>query len=108
MLHLKHKSYKYALPLKNQVDCITTRLEKSVTTSKIYILRRSAKKLKNTFFSYDYLSLLLRQKPVELKTPLWKLEISMMLLFMFGLFFWIKKIKVCNKNKKNINSQNLK
>ena len=46
MLHQKHESYKYVLPLKNWVDWITTRQEKNVTTSKMYILRRSAQKLK--------------------------------------------------------------
>ena len=55
MLHQKHESYKYVLPLKNWVDWITTRQEKNVTTSKMYILRRSAQKLKKkTYFSpYD-------------------------------------------------------
>ena len=50
MLDQRHKSYKYVLPLKNWVDWITTRQEKNVASSKIYILRRNAQKLKNIFF----------------------------------------------------------
>ena len=50
MLHRKHESYIYVLPLKNLVDWITTRQEKNAATSKIYILRRSAQNL--TYFSY--------------------------------------------------------
>ena len=55
MLPQKYEFYKYALPLKNWVDWITTWQEKNVTTSKIFILRRSAQKLKNIFSPYDYL-----------------------------------------------------
>ena len=44
------KSYKCVLSLKNWVDWITTRQEKNVTTSKMYILRKSAQKFKNIFF----------------------------------------------------------
>ena len=47
MLHQKRGSYKYVLPLKNWVDWTTTRLEKNITTSKMYIFRRSAQKLKS-------------------------------------------------------------
>ena len=50
MLHQKRGSYKYVLPLKNWVDRTTTRQEKNVTTSKIYILARSAQKLKKNIF----------------------------------------------------------
>ena len=50
MLHQKDESYNYVLRLKNRVDWINTRQEKNVTTSKMYILRRSAQKLKNIFF----------------------------------------------------------
>ena len=50
MLHQKRGSYKYVLPLKNWVDWTTTRQEKNVTTSKMYILGRSTQKLKNIFF----------------------------------------------------------
>ena len=93
MLHQKHESYKYVLPLKNWVDWITTRQVKNVTTSKMYILRRSAQKLKKHIFSLfsslPYITLLLRWKPVELKrslSPFWELETSVMVLCMFGLF----------------------
>ena len=50
MLHQKYESYKYVLALKNWVDLITTRQEKNFTTSKMYILRRIAQKLKSIFF----------------------------------------------------------
>ena len=49
MFNQKHESYKYVLPLKNWVDWINTRQEKNVTTSEMYILRRSSQKLKNIF-----------------------------------------------------------
>ena len=51
----------------------------------MYILRRGVQKLKNIF---SPTTLLLRYKPVELNrslSPFWKLEMSMMLLCMFGL-----------------------
>ena len=50
MLHQKHESYKYLLPLKNWVDSVTNKQEKNVTISKNYILRKSALKLKKTLF----------------------------------------------------------
>ena len=40
MLHQKHESYKYVLPLKNLNNCVTTRLEKNITTSKNDILKK--------------------------------------------------------------------
>ena len=45
----KTRTYKYILPLKNWVDCITTRQEKNVATSKMHIMRRGVQKLKNIF-----------------------------------------------------------
>ena len=42
MPHQKRRSYKYVLPMKNWVDWATNSQEKNVTTSKIYILGRSA------------------------------------------------------------------
>ena len=63
-----------------------------------------SKKLRNKFFSLWLPSktLLLRQKPVELKrllSPFWKLEISIMLLRMIGIYK--KKLKLGNVKKKN-------
>ena len=52
MLHQKHESYKYVLPLKNCVDSLTIRQEKNVKTSKMYILRKSAPKLKKQMFPF--------------------------------------------------------
>ena len=46
--HQIRESYKYALPLKDWDDWTTTGREKNVTTSKMYILARSAPKLKRT------------------------------------------------------------
>ena len=59
----------------------------------MYILRRGVQKLKNIF---SPTTLLLRYKPVELNrslSPFWKLEMSMMLLCMFGYLYLDKKIK---------------
>ena len=50
ILHQKRESYKYELPLKNWADWTTTRREKDITTSKMYILARSAPKLKKHIF----------------------------------------------------------
>ena len=93
MLHQKRESYKYVLPLKNWADWITTRREKNVTTSKMYILIRSVQKLKKHTFPIwlPCMTLLLKWKPVELKRTLssvWKHETSMMLLCMLGIFIF--------------------
>ena len=45
MLHQKHESYKYVLPLKNKVDWITASQEKTSQTQKWYIFRWSSHKL---------------------------------------------------------------
>ena len=47
---LNYESCKYVLPLKNWVGWITTKEEKTATTSKMYILRKSDPKSKNTLF----------------------------------------------------------
>ena len=91
MFHQKRGSHKYVLPLKNWVDWTTTSQEKNVTTSKMYILGRSAQTLKIHIFAlmtsfYDFS---IKLKPVEQKwtlSPVWKLEMLMMLLCMFGIF----------------------
>ena len=57
MLHQKHESYQYVLGLKNWVHWITTRQEKNVTTTNMYILRRNAQKYKikkHIFSPYDH------------------------------------------------------
>ena len=41
ILHQSRESYRYALPLKNRVDWISTRKEEHVTTSKLYTLKKS-------------------------------------------------------------------
>ena len=46
MFNQKHESCKYVLPRQNCVDWITTGQEKNVTTSKMYILKKSAPKFK--------------------------------------------------------------
>ena len=78
MLHQKHESYKYVLPLKNWFHWIITRQEKNVTTAKMYILRKSALKLNFTL-------------KIKTSWPNMKFEMAM-LLCMFGLFS-DKKIK---------------
>ena len=49
ILHQKQECYKYVLPLKNWVVWVTSRQEKYLTSSKMYILRRSAQKSKKNF-----------------------------------------------------------
>ena len=56
MLHQKRGTYNYVLLLKNWVDWTITRREKNVTTSKMYILGRSAQKLKKDIFFLLWLS----------------------------------------------------
>ena len=83
ILDQKHESFKYVLPLKNWVNWITTRQEKNGTTSKNVHFEKKCPK------SSTSITLLLKQKPLELKrwlSPFWKLEMPMMLLCMFGLF----------------------
>ena len=50
MLYQKRGSYKYVLPLKIWIDCTTTRQEKNVITSNMYVLTRSAQKFKKHIF----------------------------------------------------------
>ena len=56
----------------------------------MYILRRSAQKLKNIFpLMTTFYNFALKIETVELKrslSPCWKLEMSMVLFCMFGLF----------------------
>ena len=91
MLHQKRGSYEYVLPLKNWVDWTTTRWEKNVATWKIYILGRSAQKLKKLIFPpmttfYDFvLNIETSWTKKDVKSS-WKLEMSMTLLCMFGIF----------------------
>ena len=47
MLHGKHESYRYVLPLKNCVDWIRNRREKSSTNSKNVYLEQKETKVKN-------------------------------------------------------------
>ena len=89
MLHQKDESYNYVLRLKNRVDWINTRQEKNVTTSKMYIYRRSTQKLKNicplmTTF-YNFTLKIETSWAKKVLGPFWKLEMSM-LFCMLGLF----------------------
>ena len=89
MLHQKHESYRYLLPQKSWVNWITTRQEK-MTQSQKYAFWEVPTNYNACFSMWlPCTTLLLKQKPVELKrsfSPFWKLEIPMMLLCMFGLF----------------------
>ena len=40
MLHQKHEPFKFVMPMKNFVDWTSTRQEKNVTASNMYILRK--------------------------------------------------------------------
>ena len=102
MLYQKRGSCKSVLPLKNWIDWITTRPEKNITTSKMYILRRrSVLNLKDICFLLwlASITLLLKQKPVELKRPLslvWRFEI----VYVWYIYSLIKKNKkTCNVKK---------
>ena len=48
--HLKHESYRLVLTLQNCVDWIRTRRKKKVTSLKMSILRKLARKLKKVLF----------------------------------------------------------
>ena len=48
--HLKHESYRLVLTLQNCVDWIRTRRKKKVTSLKMGILRKLARKLKKVLF----------------------------------------------------------
>ena len=50
MLHQKHKSYEFVLPLKNFLDLTSTSQEKKCHNLKIYILRKKTQKLKAWYF----------------------------------------------------------
>ena len=101
MLHQKHESYKYLLPLKNWVNWLTTWQKKKFTFWK------EVPKNFKTYFSMwlQSITLLLKQKPVELNwslSPFWKLEMLMMLLCMFRLFILKqKKLKIWNVKNEN-------
>ena len=69
MLHQKHESYKYVVPLKNLVDQIITRREKNVTKMVHFRKKCPGIKQKKTYFPLllPSTTLLLKYKPVELK-----------------------------------------
>ena len=50
MLPQKNEFYKYVLPLKNWVYWITTRREKNVTASRMYVFVKNCLKVKNMLF----------------------------------------------------------
>ena len=50
MLPQKNEFYKYVLPLKNSVYWITTRREKNVTASRLYIFVKNFLKVENMLF----------------------------------------------------------
>ena len=52
MLHQKHESYKYVLPLQNWVDWITTRREKMSQPEKCTFLKKASKNWKTLFFPW--------------------------------------------------------
>ena len=105
ILHQKHEPYTYLLPQKNWVNWITTRQDKMKQSQKCAFSEVPTNY--NVCFSVwlPSTTLILKQKPVELKwsfSPLWKLEMPMMLLCMFGLFLK-KKLKICYVKKNNSN-----
>ena len=50
MLHQKHESYKYVLPLKKRFDWISMRGETKVTTSKKVYFEKKGSKIKTILF----------------------------------------------------------
>ena len=99
MLHQKRESHKYVLPLKNWVDWTTTRREKNVTTSKIYILGRSTQKLKNTFFPLwlPSMTLVLKMETSwakkDVKPSLETWTVNDVIVYIWYIYSQIKKIK---------------
>ena len=99
MLHQKRGSYKYVLPLKNWVDWTTTRQEKNVTTSKIYILARSAQKLKKHIFPlmttfYDFaLKIEASWVKKDVKPSLETWNVNDVIVYVWYIYSQIKKIK---------------
>ena len=107
MLHQQHpRSYKYVLPLKNWVDWTTTTREKNVTTSKIYILGRSAQKLKNHIFAlrttfYDFaLKIETSWAKMDVKPSLetWNVNVIVCVCYIYS---QIKKLKIWNVKRNN-------
>ena len=99
ILHQKYGSYSYVLPLKNWVNWTTTRREKNATTSKMYILRRSVQKLKNTFFPlmatfYDFalkIETSCAKKDVKPSLETW--NVNDVIVWVWYIYSHIKKIK---------------
>ena len=107
MLHQKRGTYKYVLSLKNWVDWTITRREKNTTTSKIYILGRSAQKLKNIFFSlltifYDFalkIETSWAKKAVKPSLETW--NVNDVIVCVLYIYSQIKKLKIWNVKKNN-------
>ena len=99
MLHQKRESYKYVLPLKNWVDLTTTRQEKNVTSSNMYILGRSAQKLKNHIFAlvttfYDFaLKIETNWAKMDVKPSLETWNVNDIIVYVWYIWSQIKKIE---------------
>ena len=107
MLHQKRESHKHVLPLKNWADWTTTRQEKNVTTSKIYVLGRSTQKLKNTFFPLwlPSMTLLLKMETSsakkDVKPSLETWDVNDVIVYIWYIYSQIKKLKVWNVKRNN-------
>ena len=105
MLHQKRGSYEYVLPLKNWVDWTTIRREKTVTSLKMYILGRSAHKLKNIVFPfmitfYDFVLKIetsWAKKDFKLSLETW--NVNDVIGYVWYMYFQIKKSKIWNVKK---------
>ena len=110
MLHQKDESHKHVLPLKNWADWISTRQDKNVATSKRYILRRSAQKLKNIFPSLWLPSISLKKETnwakKVVKSILETWNVNDAIVYIWFIYFQIKKLKICNEKRIILNVQN--
>ena len=104
MLHQKHESYKYVLPLTDWADWTTT---KNITTSKMHILGKSAQKLKKAYFPllatlYNF-SLQIEtswaKKAVKPILEIW--NSSDVVVYVWFIYSLIKKIYISNVKKNN-------
>ena len=91
MLYQKHESYKYVLTLKNWVDWITARWEKTLQPQKCTFWKKCQKLKKRTIFLcmttfYNFALKIETSWAKSFLSPFWKLETpQIILLCMFGL-----------------------
>lgn len=104
MPHQKHESYTFVLPHKNWIN---NQVRKNITSSKLYIFRKRARKLQNMQVHAFHDHNLIKQKPVEINgwlSPIKNPEMLIILMCMFSLFIlgYVKKCKIIFPNLQNL------